>query len=70
MHHPSRGGVRGGKDQFEWESVKTDKHRENYLGIFVISFLNILVLENDRFGVVPCEHITVKQVTGGRSITS
>ena len=32
MHHPSRGGVRGGKDQFEWESVKTDKHRENYLG--------------------------------------
>jgi hypothetical protein len=32
MHHPSRAGVRGGKDQFEWESVKTDKHRENYLG--------------------------------------
>jgi hypothetical protein len=32
MHHPSRGGVRGGKDQFEWETIKTDKHRENYLG--------------------------------------
>lgn len=27
-----RGGVRGGKDQFEWEDVKVDKHRENYLG--------------------------------------
>ncbi|XP_046846851.1 multiple myeloma tumor-associated protein 2 homolog [Xenia sp. Carnegie-2017] len=32
MHNPSRGGVRGGKDQFEWDTVKTDKHRENYLG--------------------------------------
>ena len=32
MHHPSRGGVRGGKDQFEWETIKADKHRENYLG--------------------------------------
>ena len=26
------GGVRGGRDQFSWEQVKTDKHRENYLG--------------------------------------
>lgn len=34
MHFPSRGGVRGGSDQFEWESVKIDKHRENYLGKF------------------------------------
>ena len=33
MYNPSRGGVRGGADQFTWESVKTDKHRENYLGI-------------------------------------
>ncbi|GFV15341.1 multiple myeloma tumor-associated protein 2 homolog [Trichonephila clavipes] len=32
MYNPSRGGVRGGADQFTWESVKTDKHRENYLG--------------------------------------
>ncbi|KAI7866714.1 kinase phosphorylation protein-domain-containing protein [Spinellus fusiger] len=32
MFHPSRGGVRGGKDQFSWDSVKEDKHRENYLG--------------------------------------
>ncbi|KAI8973906.1 kinase phosphorylation protein-domain-containing protein [Pilobolus umbonatus] len=32
MFHPSRGGVRGGKDQFNWEDVKEDKHRENYLG--------------------------------------
>ena len=27
-----RGGVRGGKDQFEWDDVKVDKDRENYLG--------------------------------------
>ena len=27
-----RGGTRGGKDQFNWESVKADKDREFYLG--------------------------------------
>ncbi|OIW02152.1 hypothetical protein TanjilG_02376 [Lupinus angustifolius] len=32
MYHPTRGGVRGGRDQFTWEDVKADKHRENYLG--------------------------------------
>uniref|UniRef100_UPI00358F2E2A multiple myeloma tumor-associated protein 2 isoform X4 n=1 Tax=Myxine glutinosa TaxID=7769 RepID=UPI00358F2E2A len=32
MHHPTRGGVRGGQDQFSWDDVKMDKHRENYLG--------------------------------------
>eukprot|EP00899_Mesostigma_viride_P004278 jgi/Mesvir1/13851/Mv15996-RA.1 len=32
MFHPCRGGVRGGKDQFNWEDVKADKDRENYLG--------------------------------------
>ncbi|XP_065053628.1 multiple myeloma tumor-associated protein 2 homolog [Rhopilema esculentum] len=32
IYHPSRGGVRGGKDQFNWEDVKSDKDRENYLG--------------------------------------
>ncbi|RHZ68897.1 hypothetical protein Glove_292g61 [Diversispora epigaea] len=32
MYHPPRGGVRGGRDQFKWEDVKTDKYRENYLG--------------------------------------
>lgn len=32
MYHPSRGGVRGGRDQFNWDDVKSDKHRENYLG--------------------------------------
>ena len=32
MYHPSRGGVRGGQDQFDWEDVKLDKHRESYLG--------------------------------------
>ena len=26
------GGTRGGADQFSWESVKDDKHRENFLG--------------------------------------
>lgn len=31
-YEPSRGGVRGGRDQFKWEDVKTDKDRENYLG--------------------------------------
>lgn len=31
-YEPSRGGVRGGRDQFDWEDVKVDKDRENYLG--------------------------------------
>uniref|UniRef100_A0A3B4ZAL6 Multiple myeloma tumor-associated protein 2-like N-terminal domain-containing protein n=1 Tax=Stegastes partitus TaxID=144197 RepID=A0A3B4ZAL6_9TELE len=26
------GGVRGGQDHFNWDDVKVDKHRENYLG--------------------------------------
>lgn len=37
MYHPTRGGVRGGKDQFTWESVKTDKDRECYLGHSVMA---------------------------------
>ncbi|XP_013785177.1 multiple myeloma tumor-associated protein 2 homolog [Limulus polyphemus] len=32
MYHPTRGGVRGGADQFNWEDIKIDKHRESYLG--------------------------------------
>ncbi|KAE9451254.1 hypothetical protein C3L33_16836, partial [Rhododendron williamsianum] len=32
MYHPTRGGVRGGRDQFSWDDVKADKHRENYIG--------------------------------------
>lgn len=32
MYHPTRGGVRGGRDQFSWDDVKIDKHRENYIG--------------------------------------
>ncbi|KAG6427262.1 hypothetical protein SASPL_111504 [Salvia splendens] len=32
MYHPTRGGVRGGRDQFTWDEVKVDKHRENYIG--------------------------------------
>lgn len=27
------GGTRGGQDKFNWEDVKSDKDRENYLGI-------------------------------------
>lgn len=31
------GGVRGGQDQFNWDDVKVDKHRENYLGKSVLT---------------------------------
>jgi hypothetical protein len=31
------GGTRGGQDQFKWEDVKGDKHRENYLGHSVLA---------------------------------
>ena len=36
LYEPTRGGNRGGKDQFAWEDVKSDKYRENYLGRFLI----------------------------------
>lgn len=29
---PVRDGARGGRDQFNWESVKADKDREYYIG--------------------------------------
>ncbi|XP_002163449.2 multiple myeloma tumor-associated protein 2 homolog isoform X1 [Hydra vulgaris] len=32
IYHPSRGGVRGGQDQFKWEDVKNDKDKEYYIG--------------------------------------
>ena len=32
-----RGGTRGGQDQFKWDDVKLDKHRENYLGHSVMA---------------------------------
>jgi len=32
LFHPTRAGTRGGKDQFNWNSVKSDKDRECYLG--------------------------------------
>jgi hypothetical protein len=32
---PPRGGTRGGRDQFNWEDVKSDKDREFYLGASV-----------------------------------
>ncbi len=38
IHHPTRGGTRGGKDQFDWEDVKTDKDRECYLGKAVLDY--------------------------------
>ncbi|RDD42809.1 Multiple myeloma tumor-associated protein 2-like protein [Trichoplax sp. H2] len=37
MFMPSRGGSRGGKDQFDWDDVKADKYRENYLGHSVMA---------------------------------
>eukprot|EP00058_Branchiostoma_floridae_P023528 XP_002609018.1 hypothetical protein BRAFLDRAFT_59448 [Branchiostoma floridae] len=37
MFHPSRGGNRGGADQFTWDEVKSDKYRENYLGHSVMA---------------------------------
>ncbi|GJP46257.1 hypothetical protein CLOM_g5563 [Closterium sp. NIES-68] len=37
MFHPTRGGVRGGKDQFKWDDVKSDKFRENFLGHSVMA---------------------------------
>jgi len=37
MFHPTRGGTRGGKDQFSWDDVKTDKDRECYLGHSVMA---------------------------------
>ncbi|KAI9022574.1 kinase phosphorylation protein-domain-containing protein [Hyaloraphidium curvatum] len=32
LFHPTREGSRGGRDQFNWDAVKDDKYRENYLG--------------------------------------
>jgi hypothetical protein len=29
---PTRGGTRGGKDQFDWKNVASDKDREYYIG--------------------------------------
>ena len=43
MHYEIRGGVRGGKDQFKWEDLKTMnyKDREQYLGFSTkIGFLD------------------------------
>ena len=37
MFHPTRGGTRGGKDQFNWDDVKSDKDRECYLGHSVMA---------------------------------
>lgn len=44
IYHPSRGGVRGGKDQFNWDDVKGDKERENYLGM-LLCWLNLNTIQ-------------------------
>ena len=41
----TRGGTRGGKDQFNWSQVKADKYREFYLGqVKYFNSLNSLFL--------------------------
>ncbi|KAI9224765.1 kinase phosphorylation protein-domain-containing protein [Blastocladiella britannica] len=37
MYNPTRGGNRGGRDQFSWDEVKSDKHRETYVGHSVMA---------------------------------
>lgn len=32
MFHPTRDGCRGGRDKFNWEEIRTDRHRQSYLG--------------------------------------
>jgi hypothetical protein len=32
MHVPVRGGTRGGRDQFNWDDIKLDKQKDNYIG--------------------------------------
>lgn len=32
MFHPTRPGCRGGRDNFSWDKIRFDKHRQNYLG--------------------------------------
>ena len=41
LYEPSRGGTRGGKDQFVWENVKVDKYRENYLGKLNVTSISL-----------------------------
>jgi hypothetical protein len=40
LHVPFRGGVRGGKDQFTWESVKSDKVLKNLIFSMLFKELN------------------------------
>ena len=44
IYHPSRGGVRGGQDQFKWEDVKNDKDKEYYIGLKTFFFFTILLV--------------------------
>ena len=37
-----RGGTRGGKDQFDWEDVRVDKDRENYLGQVTVKLEKVI----------------------------
>lgn len=55
IHHPTRGGTRGGKDQFDWDDVKTDKDRECYLGKTlrvdsVLYTVNFLIMDHPQLG--------------------
>ena len=64
IYHPSRGGVRGGRDQFNWEDVKEDKDRENYLGndqtgMFVFCSRKIFFLSNLFAWNNPLQHLCI-----------
>lgn len=47
LYLPPRGGSRGGGDQFDWEDVKVDKHRENYLGEWDVCVLALACTRDD-----------------------
>ena len=32
MFNPTRDGCRGGRDKFNWDELRNDRHRQNYLG--------------------------------------
>lgn len=61
------GGVRGGQDQFNWDDVKVDKHRENYLGkswgkIWQLAKLLALTGDNANSCLLTCNHHAKSQL--------
>lgn len=51
----TRGGTRGGKDQFNWSQVKADKYREFYLGqvkyfIYSLNSLFLIIKRHPKHG--------------------